>query len=97
MKIENKKVYIAGRISGYEDYQEHFCRAEKYLLRLGNTVLNPAALPNGLTQEEYMRICIPMLNISEVIYMLKGWQTSMGANIEYQLAKQANKKIYFEN
>ena len=92
----NKKVYIAGRITGYEGYKEHFAREEERLEKIGHTVLNPAILPKGLTQEEYMRICIPMLNICEIVYMLEGWETSVGATIEYQLARQANKTIHFE-
>lgn len=90
------KIYIAGRISGYDKFKEHFRDAEKKLKDEGYTVLNPAELPSGLTQEEYMRICIPMLHIADAIYMLYGWETSVGANIEYQLAKQAKKKILFE-
>lgn len=96
MQREGKKIYVAGRISNYEGFREHFKREEKRLKEHGHTILNPAVLPPGLTQEEYMRICIPMLNICEAIYMLEGWETSVGANIEYQLAKQANKEIYFE-
>ena len=64
---------------------------------LGHTVLNPAILPEGLSQEEYMRICIPMLNIADSIYMLTGWEKSVGAKIEHSLACQADKKIYYEN
>lgn len=90
------KVYIAGRISGYERYKEHFERIESELRYAGHTVLNPAILPSGLTQEEYMRICIPMLNVCDAIYMLKGWEYSVGAKIEHSLASQANKTIYYE-
>lgn len=94
MKIN--KIYIAGRITGYENYKEHFNRVEAELLEKGNVVLNPAILPKGLTDEEYMRICIPMLNISDTIYMLKGWESSTGAKIEHSLAVQANKNIIYE-
>lgn len=96
MKKRNEKVYIAGRISGYEEFKEHFARVEEELTSLGHTVLNPAVLPKGLTQEEYMRICIPMLNICDSVYMLKGWENSVGAKIEHSLSNQANKTIYYE-
>lgn len=91
-----EKIYIAGRITGYEKYKEHFARAESQLTYSGHIVLNPATLPPGLTEEEYMRICIPMLNICNSIYMLKGWESSVGAKIEHALASQANKAIYYE-
>lgn len=91
-----KKTYIAGRISNYEGYKEHFQREEEKLKEKGHIVLNPAVLPKGLSQEEYMRICIPMLNIADSIYMLKGWESSVGAKIEHSLAVQARKNIYYE-
>lgn len=90
------KIYIAGRISGYEHYKEHFARAEKELKEDGFIVLNPSVLPPGLTQEEYMRICIPMLNICDGIFMLKGWELSVGARIEHSLAVQAGKEMFYE-
>lgn len=90
------KIYIAGRISGYEGYKEHFTKVEKALKNEGFVVLNPSILPGGLTQEEYMRICIPMLNICKGIYMLEGWETSVGAKIEHSLAVQAGKEVFYE-
>lgn len=91
------KIYIAGKITGYDNFKEHFSKAEKLLVEKGYTVLNPATLPKGLTQEEYMRICVPMLQVCEAIYMLNNWETSVGANIELQLAKQAGKTILYED
>lgn len=90
------KVYIAGRISGYDGYKEHFKREQLRLEADGHVVLNPADLPKGLSQEEYMRICLPMLHICEGIYMLEGWERSVGANIEHRLAVQANKLMLYE-
>ena len=66
------KIYIAGRISNYPRFQEHFSRVEKNLKEKGHIVLNPAVLPPGLTQEEYMRICIPMLDIAEFNAKIEG-------------------------
>lgn len=96
MEKEIKKIYIAGRISGYKDFKEHFQGEEEKLKAKGIIVLNPAVLPPGLSQEEYMRVCIPMLNICDAVYMLKGWESSVGAKIEHSLATQANKVIYYE-
>ncbi|MGJ0848278.1 DUF4406 domain-containing protein [Tissierella praeacuta] len=91
------KIYIAGKITNYDNFKEHFNKAEKMLTEKGHIVLNPATLPKGLTQEEYMRICVPMLQVCEAVYMLNNWETSAGANIELQLAKQAGKVIYYED
>ena len=95
--MNDKKIYIAGRITGYPEFKKHFGEAEKWLKGLGYIVLNPATLPAGLTQEEYMRICVPMLQICKEVYMLDGWEKSVGATIEHKLAVQANKKIRIES
>ena len=92
-----KKIYIAGRISNYPKFKSHFRRAEEKLQKEGYITLNPAILPAGLEQEEYMRICIPMLNICSHVYMLEGWESSVGATIEHSLAKQAGKVIIYES
>jgi len=90
------KIYIAGAITGNENYQAEFAQAEKELTELGNTVLNPALLPKGFTQEEYMSVCIPMLNICEAIYLLRGWEPSIGANIGKLHAEHVGKIVIFE-
>lgn len=87
---------MAGRISNYPEFKVHFEREVEELKMDGHIVLNPAILPSGLTQQEYMSICIPMLHACDAIHMLKGWEESVGANIEYDLAIQAEKKIFFE-
>ncbi len=95
--MKKNKVYIAGRISNYPQFKEHFKRVENDLKKVQDViVLNPAILPPELTQEEYMRICIPMLNICDSIFMLEGWENSVGASIEHALAKQAGKRIIYE-
>lgn len=96
MAVDNNKIYIAGPITNNPNFKKQFDRVERELTRLGYIVLNPSILPKGLTQEEYMRICIPMLNVCDTIYMLKGWEESVEANIEHALAKQANKVIMYE-
>ena len=91
------KVYIAGRISNYDNFYEHFLSAEVRLKNKGHTVLNPALLPPGMEQQEYMSICIPMLYVADEIYMLDGWEGSVGANIEHDIAKQSGMKIRYES
>ncbi|MDA6694505.1 DUF4406 domain-containing protein, partial [Escherichia coli] len=69
------RIYIAGPMTGYENFnREAFHRAEDALKREGHTVLNPAVLPDGLTQPHYMDICMAMLRCVDAVYMLKGWQ-----------------------
>ena len=52
------RVYIAGPMTGYKNFnREAFHKAEEKLKQKGCTVLNPAVLPGGLTQAQYMDIC----------------------------------------
>ncbi|WP_396039825.1 DUF4406 domain-containing protein, partial [Escherichia coli] len=73
------RVYIAGPMTGYKNFnREAFHKAEEEPKREGHTVLNPAVLPDGLTQPHYMDICMAMIRCVDAIYMLKGWQRSAG-------------------
>ncbi|AXD04638.1 TPA_asm: DUF4406 domain-containing protein [Salmonella enterica subsp. enterica serovar Typhimurium] len=91
------KVYIAGPMTGYENFnREAFHRAEKALKREGHTVLNPAVLPNGLTQAQYMDICMAMIRSADAIYMLWGWLCSAGARAELALAEKLGHEVIFQ-
>ena len=98
MSKETKSIiYIAGPISNVPNYKDNFNREESKLNKLGYIVLNPSVFPKGLTQSDYMKICIPMLYLCDSIYLLNGWDDSVGANIEYQIAKQSGMNIITEN
>jgi len=82
-------VYIAGPISDVENgNREAFFRAEQLLKQLGHIVLNPHCLPVGLTEFQYMDICLAMLRSADAIYLLDNWQNSSGAIVEFELAKK---------
>lgn len=66
------------------------------LTAAGHTVLNPAILPDGLSQFEYMDICTAMLRCADAIYLLSGWQKSAGARAEHALAEKLGLQIIFQ-
>ena len=76
------KIYIAGKITGDQGYQAKFRRAAAGLRMCGNIVLNPAELPEGMTQEEYMRICFAMIDVADCVVFLPDAGDSAGAQIE---------------
>lgn len=55
------KIYIAGKIAGDRRYRAKFREAAKALEAAGHVVLNPATLPDGLADGDYMRIALAML------------------------------------
>ena len=95
-KTRKDVVYIAGPITGHDDYLERFCTAEIVLDAEGWIVLNPADLPQGMSREKYMPICLTMLEQADAIYMLHGWEDSRGATVEYLLAAYQGKEILYE-
>ena len=59
------KIYIAGKIAGDRRYRAKFREAAKAMEAAGHVVLNPATLPDGLTDGDYMRICMAMVDAAE--------------------------------
>lgn len=92
-----RKVYIAGPMSGLPDCNRTgFHLAADYLHALGCVVLNPASLPPGLTEPEYMQIGLAMMMCCDEIYLLDGWGQSFGARAELALAKKLDLKIIYQ-
>ena len=87
-------IYIAGPMSGIKDHNRPlFNMVAADLADLGHSVLNPATLPDGLSQGQYMQICLPMVAVADELVMLPGWVRSEGAYIEFLLAKKSGKTI----
>jgi len=101
--INNKKVYISGKITGLpiEVAMDKFNKAVAGFELHGwgdENIINPMTLihDHDLSWENYMRVDLIELLKCTHIYMLKDWHTSKGANIEYNLAKDLNLTIIFE-
>ena len=85
------KIYIAGKISGDRKYRAKFREAAKVLEDLGHVVLNPATLPEGLDQVDYMRICLAMLEAADLAVFLPDYRESKGAMVEWAWCQRTGK------
>lgn len=89
--MKRQKVYISGPITGlpFDKVEQAFNDAEIRLQEEGYEVVNP--LDNGLTKDhswrEHMKADIKLLMECNTIYLLKGYRTSKGAMVEYDLAR----------
>ena len=81
------KIYISGKITGDDYYQDKFSAAERQLHGAGYTPVNPAVLPANLTWEQAMRQALCMMLCSDGVAMLPDWVESKGAHIEAELAE----------
>jgi hypothetical protein len=90
-----KKIYLSGPITNSPSYWEEFDNAEYALKGLDYIVLNPTIFPLGLSQANYMRLSMAMIDCCDTVCMLPGWEKSDGAHAEYLYAKKCGKEIIY--
>lgn len=97
---KSKIIYISGAITGTDDYMKRFAIAEELLKGQGyNKVINPAAVCARLPQLEhadYMSVCLTMIALSDIVYVLDGWEQSKGSKMEISAAKKLGKQVAYE-
>lgn len=91
---KQKVVYLAGAIHNDPNYQQKFARVAGQLKEQGYIVLNPAKLPEGMSQTQYMRICMAMLDSADCVLLLPDWGRSEGAQLEARYCGYVGKTAY---
>ena len=95
-----EKCYIAGPITGTTDFKERFRDAEWVVFCMDMIPVNPVKLPHmhDKSWRAYMKECIVTLLGGDIMYMylLKDWDKSAGAKIEYELAKASGVIIIYQ-
>lgn len=108
--MRSKKIYIAGPMRGYPEFNfPAFASARDLLNSRGWDAISPADMdiaigfdpkqPHLATPEfldAALRRDIDAILESQAIYMLKGWENSVGARAEYWLARWRGIEIHFE-
>lgn len=94
------KTYLAGPMRGIKDFNfPAFDAARDRLLKLGVEVISPADMDRQLghgTNRDYAKRDTKAILECDAIYMLKGWEKSVGAIAEHALAKWIGITIFYQ-
>jgi hypothetical protein len=96
-KFMNKKVYIAGKVTGepYALVLNRFGNAELNLTALGYKVVNPIKIVNNSEADwkSAMKKCLSALLECDAIFLLPDWSKSKGAKLELSVALAAEIEV----
>lgn len=96
-------IYLSGKITDETRDREtqnmqRFFELEQQFIKDGVAVFNPAVLEEpGWTWEQYLaRDLFFIYQSLPTMYMMKGWEDSRGARLEYETAKLLGLEIEYE-
>lgn len=77
------KIYIAGKVTGDENYRKKFAVAAKTVEALGHIPLTSSCLPSGLTEADYMKVSLALIECADLVLFLPDYTRSEGAIVEW--------------
>lgn len=90
--LSRLRLYIAGPMTGYEDFNyPAFFAAADQLRAVGYRVINPAdiGVHPGWTREDYLRVGLKrLIDYGQGVALLPLWERSGGAQVETHVARQ---------
>lgn len=97
--MKRHRIYIAGKITGDDDFRVKFLAAELRLMRLGweyGCIANPVRyVPQQWPWWLCMVRCLRLLAGCSHVAMLPDWNLSRGARIEHRWARLLRKEILY--
>lgn len=83
-----QKVYMVGKVTGEENWEDKFKDAEwEYsCYNPESKIKTPRDYPKGLTQKEYMKLSCESVFWADKVVVTPGWETSKGTMAEIALA-----------
>ncbi|ANE09046.1 DUF4406 domain-containing protein [Corynebacterium glutamicum] len=102
------RVFISGSMTGIEYFNYPAFHHAAYQLEAEFSIISPAHRDNGMPLQPpsagsekpwtyYMRDSLRKLMEADCIFMLPGWETSRGAQIEHHLAELLDIKVINPN
>jgi hypothetical protein len=94
------RIYISGGMTGYPNLNfPAFDNARDKLKEGGHEVVSPADLERNrkmMTYEEAMKDDLKHLLTCDAIYLIRGWQGSSGAQVEFLVAQICGLQIFYQ-
>lgn len=98
--MNGKRIYISGAIAHHDisERMRAFLRAAEYIKAQGGTPVNPFdnGVPVNADWREHMRADIHVLTDCDGILMLRGWEQSKGAKLEFDVATSCGLEVWYQ-
>lgn len=88
-----KKLFISGPVTGVPYYWREFEKAQGFYEEMGYAVMIPSELPVGMSNADYARICLSMIDSADEVAFLPGWRDSIGARLEHDYCYYIRKPV----
>lgn len=88
-----KKLFISGPITETPFYWRAFEEAREHYESEGYAVMIPSELPVGMSNADYARICLSMIDSADEVAFLPGWRDSIGARLEHDYCYYIRKPV----
>ena len=88
-----KKLFISGPVTGVPYYWREFEKAQGFYEEMGYAVMIPSELPVGMSNADYARICLSMIDSADEVAFLPGWRDSIGCKLEHDYCYYIRKPV----